>query len=156
MAVATSAPTAARLLVAAEVEGETTDMRLTDAMEIFGTNERTDLYGVGPRPLKLPSVRSRAHAPTPITMIVRRIVRPIEAEVRTWGYPLSECYAGISSDPFKRLRGDHGIRIGRDRYLVRTCPSRRVADMVEAALQELGMAGHGGGGDSLATSVYVY
>lgn len=66
-------------------------------------------------------------------------------------------YAGITSDPRKRLFSDHGVKEdSSDEWCFKEAYSEKEAREIEKSLHDSGLEGSPGGGDANSKFVYIY
>jgi len=75
--------------------------------------------------------------------------------INTFSYRKMEWYAGIASDPQRRLFSEHGVNKD-GAWAFCECNNSDIARAVEADLLRLGCKGGTGGGDNTTKSCYVY
>jgi hypothetical protein len=83
-------------------------------------------------------------------------IADIKAHREKRGGKYSQWYVGITSNPQKRLFGDHGVKEKGDVWIFRQCINSNVARAVEDYFLALGMNGGPGGGDDDSDYVYAY
>ncbi|MBP9013924.1 MAG: hypothetical protein KBG22_09985 [Smithella sp.] len=85
-----------------------------------------------------------------------QIKQDIENYMRQFGGRYSDWYAGVASDPRKRLFIDHNVDEKNGAWIFRDCGSDAVARNIEDYFLNKGCKGGPGGGDYTTRYVYAY
>ncbi len=80
----------------------------------------------------------------------------IKAHIDKSGELYRKWYAGIATDPRKRLFEEHNVSEKEAWWAYRRCSTDKDARLVEEKLLKLGCDGDTGGGDESTIAVYAY
>ncbi|MEW6738555.1 MAG: hypothetical protein ACOYU2_07405 [Nitrospirota bacterium] len=87
---------------------------------------------------------------------IPQVIQEMDDHIKNNGGGYSSWYAGIASDPRKRLFNDHSVQEKGDAWIYRDCGSDIAARQVEEHFLKKGCDGDTGGGDATTKYAYAY
>ena len=88
--------------------------------------------------------------------VANKVIADVENYIRTNGGAYSAWYAGIATDPEKRLFVDHNVLRNGGQWIYRDCGNDSTSRYVEDYFLRKGCKGDSGGGDSSTKYFYAY